>query len=147
MGKDKGKGKGHEYGLRQEAYQLKRTRFNKIINDLAGKKAFFMSFVRFPAQLNTADGIKNLLFDLKTVLESSEYTEITENSKQKTKQAFELKRSRDESRRNFKRGRRDYCNSIDSWYSREYANVNLATAVKKQRKPTVTASERALQCC
>ena len=59
--KDKaGKGKA---GPRQQAQQLKKQRFNKIISDIACKKGLFMSFVRFPARLQSDEDIKNLLID------------------------------------------------------------------------------------
>ena len=51
-------------GPRQQAQQLKKQRFNKIVNDLAARKAFFFGFVRHP-RLMTPKGILHLMEELK----------------------------------------------------------------------------------
>ena len=50
-------------GPGQEAHLLKKQRFNKVINDIAANKAFFMSFIRHPC-MRTVDGFELLLTEL-----------------------------------------------------------------------------------
>ena len=64
-----------KFGPRQQAQQLKKTRFNKVVSDLAAKKAFFMSFVRHPF-LMSANGIMNLLVELREVMQTADYAEM-----------------------------------------------------------------------
>ena len=55
---------GKTPGPRQRAQQLNNQRFNKIISDIANKKLLFMSFVRFPARLQTNEGVLKLLEEI-----------------------------------------------------------------------------------
>ena len=57
-------GRKHGGSARQKAQQLKKQRFNKVINDIAANKAFFMSFVRHPC-MRTAEGLHVLLTELR----------------------------------------------------------------------------------
>ena len=88
----KGKaGKGGKPGPRQQAQQLKKQRFNKIISDIACKKALFMSFVRFPARLQLNEAVKNLLIDIQTLMCGDDYRVMGEASKEKSKELAKLK--------------------------------------------------------
>ena len=49
---------------RQQAQQLKKQRFNKVVNDFAANNAFFFLFVRHP-RLMTPEGILHLVEELK----------------------------------------------------------------------------------
>ena len=134
-GKDKGRGKSKddkngsaekpEHGPRQRAQQLKKQRFNKVINDIARNKGFFMTFVRHPAML-TAEGIMRIMVDLADLKKSSEYEKMTATSTKKTEAVLELKRKRETARLAVKRGKYDW----DHWnqgtkFYRSYENGKL----------------------
>ena len=93
-----GKGKGsigksaepRKLGPRQQAQQLKKQRFNKVLSDLAAKKTFFMSFLRHPC-LMSADGIRKLLLDLTDVMRTSDYKKMLLVSAKKTEKVALLK--------------------------------------------------------
>ena len=55
--------------------------------------------MRFPARLNTPDGLKHLLLELKTVMASDEYADMRALSVQKTSEVAVLKWARDEARK------------------------------------------------
>ena len=110
---DKGKGKGSKAkpaevwkSPRQQAQQLKKQRFNKATNDLAGNKAFFFSFVRYPAS-RTAQGIRTTLHSLAHIKESREYKQLVEASTKKNDEQQSLKRRRDMAHVVLKRAKRD----------------------------------------
>ena len=110
--KDKaGKGKP---GPRQQAQQLKKKRFNKIISDIACKKALFLSFVRFPARLQSDEDIKNLLLNIQAIMRGKDYHELVEISKKKSDELATLKYDIDEARKNLRNGRSDFKNGVDS---------------------------------
>ena len=67
---------------RQKAQNLKKSRFNKVISDLARNKAFFFAFVRHPAA-RTAQGILTALETLIASKQSEEYKKMVESSKKK----------------------------------------------------------------
>ena len=115
-GKGEGKSKGRAGGKgsagkpgpgpRQRAQQMKKQRFNKVLNDIAANKAFFMTLVRFPS-LMTPDGLIGLMKELEEVKASKEYQEMLLASTKKSDQDKELKRKRDEARLNLNRGKAD----------------------------------------
>ena len=78
-----GKGKLGTPGPRQQAQQLKKQRFNKILSDISASKAFFFTFLRVPS-LRTPDGIMELVQELTEVRSSAEYTEIVRVCSQKS---------------------------------------------------------------
>ena len=93
-GKEKGsvgKPAGSSPGPRQRAQQLKKQRFNKVLSDLACKKAFFMSFVRHPSY-DSVDSIKELLTDLTEVMKSRDYKDMVRDSAKKTEEESKQKR-------------------------------------------------------
>ena len=94
-------------GPRQQAQQLKKQRFNKIISDISANKAFLFTFVR-PPGLRTPDGILQLVQELTEVRSSPEYAEIVRVSSKKTEEVTELKRKRDSVRLAAKRGKREF---------------------------------------
>jgi len=131
-GRGKSKGKGHgkskgakhgsaekpAHGPRQQAQQLKKQRFNKVINDIARSKGFFMAFVRHPAMLN-AEGIMRIMADLADTKLSKEYEQMKATSAKKTEEVIELKRKRDSARLAVKRGKYDY----DRWDTTKLAHL------------------------
>ena len=124
-GKSKGEGKSKGPGPRQEAHQICHVRFNKIINDLACKKSFFMSFARYPSKLNTCDGVRHLLLELKRVMDSKEYENMRKTSLEKSAEDAELKRKRDEARKLLHHGRNNYYNNIETSLADAYAKGTL----------------------
>ena len=75
------------------------------MDDLAANKAFFMSFVRHPANLTSQD-ITSLLNELREVMQSPEYKEMLRVSEKQLDEFKELKRERDNALLLLKRGRR-----------------------------------------
>ena len=71
--------RGGKIGPRQQAQQLKKQRFNKIVNDLAANKAFFFGFVRHP-RLMTPDGILQLVEELTRSSQKSKTAPSTRRS-------------------------------------------------------------------
>ena len=136
--KGKGKGKGNagklakatEKGVspRQLAQQLKKQRFNKIVNDIAGKKGFFMCLLRHPCCV-TVEGIKDLLEELVELKESKEYRVMLDVSQEKTEEVVELKRKRQQTRLALKRGRHDYEQDERTENARLFASGDLQQAV------------------
>ena len=104
---EEGKGKPGTPGPRQQAQQLKKQRFNKIISDISANKAFFFTFLRVPS-LRTPDGILELVQELADVRSSDEYMEIVRVCSQKNQEVTELKRKRDSSRLTAKRGKKEF---------------------------------------
>ena len=96
-----------ETGSRHQAQQLKKQRFNKVVNDLSANKAFFFEFVKHP-RLMTPDGILLLVEELAKIKNSPENAEIVRVSSKKTEELKELKRKRDSMRRAVKSGKREY---------------------------------------
>ena len=74
--------KGQTTGPRQQAQQLKKQRFGKVLNDLAMKKAFFFALVRHPSY-RSPDGLRNLLQQLHYVMGTKEYKDMVSDSKKK----------------------------------------------------------------
>ena len=115
-----GKGKGSTgksaTSPRQQAQQLKKQRFNKVVNDIAANKAFFFSLVRHPS-LMTADGLVGLMRELTEVKSSKEYQEMLRVSEKKSEEEKELKRKRDQARVKLNRGEQE---------SEEHKDTNLA---------------------
>ena len=134
----KGKGRNHKGsagkpgpGPRQHAQQLKKQRFNKVINDMACKKSLFMSFVRFPARLHNEDSIKSLLLDIQNVMDGAEDKKSVEISKKKSKELAELKYNRDQARKNLRRGRSDADQCVNSPLAAEFKAGSLLDKLKQ----------------
>ena len=131
-GKGKGKGKGKDkgsaakpaHGPRQQAQQLKKQRFNKVVNDFACKKVFFMSFVRHPSFM-PVEGIRDLLQHLTEVMRSPEYHDMLRDSAKKTEEEAQLKRKCHQSRLAVKRGRHDHEHGLNTQLASQYANGQL----------------------
>ena len=90
-----------------------------------------MSFVRFPAKTDTAEGVLALLLELDDVMRSDEYAEMREMSKKKTEEVAELKWNRDQARKLFRNGRSDWQKDIDSELAEEYRAGNLEEKVRE----------------
>ena len=132
-GWNKGKGKnkgsaakpaGSLHGPRQRAHQLKKQRFNKVVNDLACKKTFFMSFVRHPSFMSV-EGIRDLLQHLTEVMRSPEYQDMLRDSAKKTEEEAQLKRKCHQSRLAVKRGKHDHEHGLNTQLASRYANGQL----------------------
>ena len=111
QGKSKGDAKGGAgkaarafIGPGQQAQQLKKQRFNKVISDLAKNKAWFMSFVCHPC-LSTADSVLKLLRRLIAAQQGPEYERMRAVSAKKTSELVGLKRKRDAARLRLRKGR------------------------------------------
>ena len=125
------KGKGqNEVGPRQRAQQVKKQRFNKVLSDLACKKAFFMSFVRHPSY-DSVDSIKELLTDLTEVMKSRDYKDMVDDSKKKTEEESEHKRKCHQARLAFKRGKREHENKVQSQLAKKYKTGELLEELEK----------------
>ena len=135
--RDKGKGTGRGAfkgsarkpaanfpGPRQRAQQLKKQRFNKVLSDLACKKAFFMSFVRHPCY-SSAQGIRELLNNLTEVMQTKEYFDMVRDSAKKSAQESTNRRLYHQTRLAFKRGKHDYENHVKSDLAHKYASGQL----------------------
>ena len=103
---------------------MKKQRFNKVLSDLACKKAFFMSFVRHPFYASL-DGIRNLLQSLTEVMKSREYQKVVADSAKKTEEESEQKRQCDRARLAFQRGKREHENDDETELAKKYANGEL----------------------
>ena len=103
-GGKKGKGKTTVKSARQRAQQLKKQRFNKVLNDDAANKAFFMTLVRHP-MLMRVEHLVHLVNELKEVKASREYQDMLAASAKKSDDEKELKRKRDEARVQLNRGK------------------------------------------
>ena len=65
--KRKGKGKkGKGKGPKRQAQQLKKQRFNKVLNDFGVSKDFVLAFVQHPS-IWTREGIRNVVRVLRDV--------------------------------------------------------------------------------
>ena len=73
-----------------------------------------MSFVRFPARLQTEEDIKNLLIHIQSLMRGEEYKDMVEISKKKPEELAKLKYDRDQARKKLRNGRRDFKNGVDS---------------------------------
>ena len=124
-------GKGGKSGPRQLAQQLKKQRFNKIISDIACKKALFMSFVRFPARLQTNEAVKNLLINIQLLMDGDEYKAMVDVSKKKSEELAKLKCDRDQARKNLRRGRSDYIHGVNSDLATAFKAGNLRNEVTR----------------
>ena len=91
---------------RQEAQQIKKQRFNKVISDLACKKTFFLAFVQHPST-HSVEGILQTLCSLDQIKQSDEYKIMVETSIKKTEQQQVYKRKRDQAFSALKRARRN----------------------------------------
>ena len=151
-GKSQGKSKGNDKGSvgkpagavigpGQRAQQLKKQRFNKIINDLAMNKAFFMSFVRYPCLL-TAEGILNLLQELNEVKTSPEYERMREVSAKKSVEVVDLKRKRDMARLDLKRGKAQY--ERNEWTNLSWL-YHTGSLAEEQKQAEAAYGDRKLQ--
>ena len=109
---------------------MKKQRFNKVISDIACKKAFFMSFVRHPSY-DSVDSITELLNDLTEVMKSGDYRNMVDDSKKKTKEESEQKRRCHEARLAFKRGEREHENKVPSQLAKKYKTGELLEELEK----------------
>ena len=126
-GKEKrsaGKPVGTRHGPRQRAQQIKNSRFNKVISDLACKKTFFMSLVRHPSYLS-AEGIRDLLKSLTELMQTRKYKDMVRDSAKKTEAESKLKRRCHQVRLAVKRGRHDHENHVQSELAHKYASGEL----------------------
>ena len=103
---------------------MKKQRFNKVLSDLASKKAFFMSFVRHPSYASL-DGIRNLLQSLTEVMKSLEYQKMVADSAKKTEEESKQKRQCHQARLAFQRGKRERENDEETELAKKYANGEL----------------------
>ena len=106
-GKEKGSaGKlaGKCHGPWQQAQELKKQCFDKVVNDLAANNAFFMRFVCHPSNLALQD-ITSLLNELREVMQSPEYKEMLRVSEKQLHEFKQLQRERDNALLLLKRGR------------------------------------------
>ena len=110
---------------RQQAQQLKKSRFNKVINDYAANKAFFMSFVRHPC-MRTVDGFRLLLTELREMKTTEAYQNLVKKSKKRTEEATRLKLKRDDARFRLRRGKRDVDLDRDTPLAKKYKSGELA---------------------
>ena len=108
---------------------MKKQRFNKIINDIACKKGFFMCLLRHPCVV-TVEGIKDLLQELVELKESKEYRVMLDVSQEKTEEVATLKRKRHETRLALKRGRHDYEENLRTDKARLFATGDLQQEVE-----------------
>ena len=100
---------------------MKKQRFNKVLSDLACKKAFFMSFVRHPSYAS-AEGITDLLNSL---TKTQDYKDMVRDSAKKTEADSKLKRQCHQVRLAVKRGRHDHENGVQSELAQKYASGQL----------------------
>ncbi len=133
-----GKPTDKSHGPRQQAQQLKKQRFNKVVNDLAANKGFFMSFVRHPSNL-TWGGISFFLMALKDVKTSSEYARMVEVSTKRSKEVADLKRTRDRARLAVKRGRWEHEQDANTPFADLYGSGVLQ---KKQEEAEAAYGSR-----
>ena len=124
-GKSKGKGKGKGTGKAQKAQQLKKQRFNKIVNDIARNNVFFFSFVRCPG-MQTREGIENVITQIEAFKESKEYREIADHSRETKEQRTRLKRKRADARLRLKRGQRDANENRNTAFAKAFRTGELA---------------------
>jgi len=110
---------------RQQAQQLKKSRFNKVINDYAANKAFFMSFVRHPC-MRTVDGFRLLLTELREMKTTEAYQNLVKKSKKRTEEATRLKLERDDARFRLRQGKRDVDGHRDTPLAKKYKSGELA---------------------
>ena len=103
---------------------MKKQRFNKVVNDLACKKVFFMSFVRHPSFMSV-EGIRDLLQHLTEVMRSPEYQDMLRDSAKKTQEEKQLKRKCHQSRLAVKRGKYDHEPHVKNELTNRYADGSL----------------------
>ena len=139
-GKQGGKGGKHgDTSARQQAQQLKKQRFNKVINDVCRSKTFFMSFVRHP-RMQTLEGFELLLTEIQDFKTTSAYQEMLKQSEKRTEEATRLKRKRDHARFRLKLGWRDAMQHRDTDLAKSFkagiltAECAGAEAEYKRRK-------------
>ena len=118
-------GKAEKHGPRQEAQQLKKQRFNKVISDIAANKAFFMSFIRYPC-MRTVDGFGLLLNKLAEMKATPAYQKIFAQSQKRSAERTQLKRKRDKARVNLRKGKRYLHEFPDSELAKKYWEGELA---------------------
>ena len=104
---------------------MKKQRFNKVINDIAANKAFFMSFVRHP-RMRTLDGFVLLLTELEEVKTTDAYQEMVRQSQQRTEEATKLKKKRNLARLRLKRGERDKAEGLETSLAKCFQRGDLA---------------------
>ena len=127
-GKHEGKAGKHEgmVSARQQAQQLKKQRFNKVINDIAANKAFFMSFVRHP-RMHTLEGFDLLLTYLQEMKQTVACQEMVKQSEKRTEEATRLKRKRDDARFRLRLGQRHIEQGRDTELAKRFKTGDLAS--------------------
>ena len=113
-----GKGSAGKVSARQQAQQLKKQRFNKVINDIARSKTVFMSFVRHPC-MQTPDGFGLLLTELEDYKKSFAYQEMVKQSEKRTEE-------RTDARFRLRRGQRDANQNRDTELAKSFRTGDLA---------------------
>ena len=109
----------------QQAQQLKKQRFNKVISDLAANKGFFMNFLRHP-RMRTLDGLHVLLESLQEIKMTGAYQDLKRQSEKRTEQATQLQRKRDHARFELRKGKRHAAADHDTELAAEFKSGALA---------------------
>ena len=104
---------------------MKKSRFNKVINDIARSKAFFMSFVRHPC-MQTPEGFGLLLTELEEYKQTPAYQEMVKQSQKRTEEQTQLKRKRTDARFRLKLGQRDANQNRDTELAKSFRTGDLA---------------------
>ena len=120
---------GRPVSARQEAQQLKKQRFNKVINDIARNKAFFMSFIRHPC-MQTLEGLKLFLDALEEYKNIETYQALQRQSVKRTEERTQLKRKRDDGRLKLRHGKRD----VEQGRNTELADLFKVGALARECK-------------
>ena len=79
---------------RQQAQQFKAQRFDKVIDDIARSKPFFMSFVRRP-YMQTPEGFGLLLTELGQCKAGTTYEDMVKQYEKRTEDHTKLKRQQE----------------------------------------------------
>ena len=104
---------------------MKKSRFNKVINDIARSKAFFMSFVRHPC-MQTPEGFGLLLTGLEDYKKTDAYQKMEQQSQKRTEERTRLKRKRTDARFRLRRGQRDANQGRDTELASAFQRGDLA---------------------
>ena len=104
---------------------MNKQRFNKVINDIARSKPFFMSFVRHPC-MQTPEGFGLLLTVFGQYKTTLAHQEMVKQSEKRTEERTKLKRKRTDARFRFKLGQRDVNQNRDIELAKSFRTGDLA---------------------
>ena len=104
---------------------MKKQRFNKVINDIARIKPFFMSFVRHPC-MQTPEGFGLLLTELEEYKKTLAYEEMVKQSEKRTEERTKLKRKRTDGCFRLKLGQRGTNHNRDTELAKSFRTGDLA---------------------